>query len=129
MTERKPHKWKKVITAWANGFPIQFKVGSFSEWTDYDPEALKRSNISSKYFPFYIPRFDLDFEWRIKPGQTKKKYLFALVENVDISQKLVKYLRKTHKCWTILVQILEFSLPVQNVDVRNIVHIHTMGKI
>lgn len=33
MTEGKPHKWAEVIKAWADGKPIQFKVGE-SEWID-----------------------------------------------------------------------------------------------
>ena len=64
-TERKPHKWSEVIKAWADGKPIQFKVGE-SEWIDWNPDQLRQSNASAMFFPFYVPRFD-QFEWRVKP--------------------------------------------------------------
>lgn len=67
MTEIKPHKWAEVIKAWADGKPIQFKGNGFSDWVDYDPDALRNSQASAHFFPFDIPRFDLDFEWRVKP--------------------------------------------------------------
>ena len=65
MTEIKPHKWAEVIKAWADGKPIQFKVGE-SEWIDWSPDQLRQSNASAIFFPFDVPRFDL-FEWRVKP--------------------------------------------------------------
>ena len=65
MDERKPHKWSEVIKAWADGKPIQFKVGE-SEWIDWIPDQLRQSNASAIFFPFDVPRFDL-FEWRVKP--------------------------------------------------------------
>lgn len=67
MTERKPHKWAEAIKAWADGKQIQFKGNGFSEWVDYDPDALRNSQASAHFFPFRVPRFDLDFDWRVKP--------------------------------------------------------------
>lgn len=67
MTERKPHKWAEVIKDWADGKQIQFKGNGFSEWVDYDPDALRNSQASAHFFPFRVPRFDLDFDWRVKP--------------------------------------------------------------
>lgn len=65
MTERKPHKWAEVIKAWADGKPIQFKIGE-NDWEDYHPDQLRKSNASALFHPFDVPRFD-QFEWRIKP--------------------------------------------------------------
>lgn len=65
MTERKPHKWAQAIKAWADGKPIQFKIGE-TEWIDWGPEQLRNSNASALFFPFDVPRFD-QFEWRVKP--------------------------------------------------------------
>lgn len=64
MTERK-HKWAEVVKAWADGKPIQFKIGE-TEWIDWGPEQLRNSNASALFFPFDVPRFD-QFEWRVKP--------------------------------------------------------------
>lgn len=53
MDERKPHKWSKVIKAWADGKPIQYKAYDSPDWHDVE-----------KAHPF----FDNDFlEWRVKP--------------------------------------------------------------
>jgi hypothetical protein len=50
----KPHKWAKVIKAWADGKPIQLKDERVGEWIDYKTED--------------IPNFSLDYlEWRVKP--------------------------------------------------------------
>lgn len=67
MIERKPHKWSEVIKAWADGKPIQFRGDGIPEWMDYDTNALRNSQISALFYPFHVPRFDLDFEWRVKP--------------------------------------------------------------
>ena len=67
MTERKPHKWAEVIKAWADGKTIQFRGEGFPEWVDYDADALQKSQISAIFYPFHVPRFDLNFEWRVKP--------------------------------------------------------------
>ena len=67
MTERKPHKWAEVIKAWADGKPIQFKIGE-NDWEDYDPTTVQNSHSSAIFFPFVVPRFDLSYvEWRVKP--------------------------------------------------------------
>lgn len=66
MTERKPHRNAKVIKAWADGKPIQFRISKLGAWEDYRPEQLKQSNASALFFPFDVPRFD-QFEWRVKP--------------------------------------------------------------
>nr|DAP78122.1 MAG TPA: hypothetical protein [Caudoviricetes sp.] len=64
--ERKPHKWAEVIKAWADGKPIQCRIGTQKEWIDWDPGQLRQSNASALFFPFDVPRFD-QFEWRVKP--------------------------------------------------------------
>lgn len=56
MTERKPHKWSEVIKAWADGKPIQFKIGE-NDWEDYDPTTVQNSQSSAIFFPFVVPRF------------------------------------------------------------------------
>ena len=66
-TERKPHKWAEAIKAWADGKPIQFKIGE-NDWEDYDPATIQNSQSSAIFFPFVVPRFDLSYvEWRVKP--------------------------------------------------------------
>lgn len=83
MAETKPHKWAKVIKAWADGNPIQFKVNGFSDWVDYDPDALRNSQASAHFFPFSVPRFDLDFEWRVKPENIIRDACIRLVGTFD----------------------------------------------
>lgn len=70
MTERKPHKYAEVIKAWADGKPIQFRISELGDWEDYHPEQLRNSNASALFYPFHVPRFDLNFEWRVKPENT-----------------------------------------------------------
>ena len=83
MTERKPHKWSEVIKAWADGKPIQFKVGE-SEWIDWSPDQLRQSNASAMLFPFDVPRFD-QFEWRVKPEN------FVFEECVYVSKTITEH--------------------------------------
>lgn len=76
--ERKPHKWAEVIKAWADGKPIQCRIGTQKEWIDWDPGQLRQSNASALFFPFDVPRFD-QFEWRVKPENIVfEKYVFTL---------------------------------------------------
>lgn len=70
MIERKPHKWAEAIKAWADGKTIQFRGVGIPEWMDYDTNALRNSQISALFYPFHVPRFDLNFEWRVKPENT-----------------------------------------------------------
>ena len=61
MNERKPHKWAKVIKAWADGADVQFETGS--KWRDYD-------NSDG------LPDFDHG-KWRIKPKNRVIKTMIA----------------------------------------------------
>ena len=53
------HKWYNEIVAWAGGAEIEFK------------------SYNGYWIPTTRPKWDLDFEYRIKPQPKETQYLYA----------------------------------------------------
>ncbi len=64
------HKHYEVIVAWAEGKPIQFRLGVNDKWIDW-------LHLPDRDPPSFSDRLD----WRIKP--TTLKYRTALFKNAD----------------------------------------------
>jgi len=62
----KPHRWAEIIRAYADGYPLQYRIVDKEE--DYASswfDVLEEDKFDS-------PNFNLpDAEWRIKPKETK----------------------------------------------------------
>lgn len=56
-----PHKYAKVIKAWADGEPVQYKTNDEGDWKDFD-------------YPHMYPAWN-NHEWRIKP-EKKTGWIF-----------------------------------------------------
>lgn len=98
MTTERKHKWAEVVKAWADGKPIQCRIGTQNEWIDWDPDQLRQSNASALFFPFDVPRFD-QFEWRVKPEPVETYHFVEYMGEGDVemysSENLKANLRLT----------------------------------
>lgn len=65
MTNRVPHKHAEVIKAWADGYEIQFKEESSSEWRDV---------VGQPSWLYYL-------EYRVKPTPVVNKFRVALLHD------------------------------------------------